>query len=174
MEELGFLFSHNYRDYFLANEILVIAIIILVLLAISGIFFQLYPKTDHRVRASKKGAFPIRIDHLFLKVDYYIGNNQHKEGYLRSLSLDAASLLTYDVDHQKNSAISLDLGTAFDQHGGKSKLIRARVAKHRSLGGFPESWLVEVKFLGDDEGEQASLNSILMDATSHKSAAAKG
>lgn len=99
------------------------------------------PEAAHRGR-DRQGAHD-----LFLKVDYSTGelSQDLRRGYLRSLTLDRASIVSSDRSLDKGSQLSLCFDASQDPVL-QPALVPGKITRKKSLGGSPESWLFDVRF----------------------------
>ncbi|MFW7378110.1 MAG: hypothetical protein ACOH5I_04835 [Oligoflexus sp.] len=89
------------------------------------------------------------VRQLFLELDCYLEGQDHepRKVFLRSLTPNKATMLTTDTALQKGTALRVDLSPIFDSHDADtSQLVTARVARCTSVGGSPESFLINVHF----------------------------
>lgn len=84
-----------------------------------------------------------------VKIAYLHDNESEalRQGFLRSLTSDRATLVVADRGLRKGSHVRIDLGALhpYSHHG--SDMILGRVTRMKSLGGTPENLLVNVQFL---------------------------
>lgn len=94
----------------------------------------------HRRRVQSKN--PIPGSNLFLKVDYLPDSVQEsRRGYLRSLTLERASIVAPDRNLERGANVNLVLHPEED-----IPALAGKVVKRKSLGGSPENWLFDVRF----------------------------
>lgn len=133
----------------------------IVLLMLVGLAFALrfWPRLQKsRIPLGRENSNPVAKE-LFLQVDYCAPEkyNDVKRGYLRSLTLDRASIVAQDrnivegshLDVIFDSAKSSEEAVVSDDHHA----VTGKVVKKKSLGGSPESWLIDVRF--QDRNDQA-------------------
>lgn len=79
---------------------------------------------------------------LFLKVAYIPDSIQEpRRGYLRSLTLERASIVAADKNLERGTTVNLVLHPEEDVPS-----LPGKVVKRKSLGGSPENWLFDVRF----------------------------
>jgi hypothetical protein len=90
-----------------------------------------------------------RTDHLYMKIAYTTERESElpRQGYLRSLTSDRATLVVADRGLRKGSQLHLDLGHLRSHDGGSVTPIRGKVTRMKSLGGSPENILVNIQFI---------------------------
>lgn len=90
-----------------------------------------------------------RTDQLFMKIAYTTERESEapRQGYLRSLTSDRATLVVMDRGLRKGSQLHLDLGHLYVQDGAAPTPIRGKVTQMKSLGGSPENILVNIQFI---------------------------
>ncbi|MDQ3231073.1 MAG: hypothetical protein M3Q07_04565 [Pseudobdellovibrionaceae bacterium] len=90
-----------------------------------------------------------RTDQLFMKIAYTTERESElpRQGYLRSLTSDRATLVVADRGLRKGSQLHLDLGNLRAQDGVATSPIRGKVTQMKSLGGSPENILVNIQFI---------------------------
>lgn len=90
-----------------------------------------------------------RTDQLFMKIAYTTERESEppRQGYLRSLTSDRATLVVADRGLRKGSQLRLDLGHLRQQDGASAAPIRGKVTQMKSLGGSPENILVNIQFI---------------------------
>ncbi|HYX39479.1 MAG TPA: hypothetical protein VE954_40790 [Oligoflexus sp.] len=90
-----------------------------------------------------------RTDQLFMKIAYTTERESElpRQGYLRSLTSDRATLVVADRGLRKGSQLHLDLGNLRAQDGVATAPIRGKVTQMKSLGGSPENILVNIQFI---------------------------
>jgi hypothetical protein len=91
----------------------------------------------------------IRTDQLSMKIAYTTERESEapRQGYLRSLTSDRATLVVADRGLRKGSQLQLDLGNLRAQDGVATAPIRGKVTQMKSLGGSPENILVNIQFI---------------------------
>jgi hypothetical protein len=91
----------------------------------------------------------IRTDQLFMKIAYTTQRESElpRQGYLRSLTSDRATLVVADRGLRKGSQLHLDLGNLRNQDGAAAAPILGKVTQMKSLGGSPENILVNIQFI---------------------------
>lgn len=110
------------------------AFIFVFLLSLTAVIFRLNRRTRRNGRAPGSN--------LFLKVGYVPEAMQEtRHGYLRSLTLERASIVAPDKNLERGAAINLVLGS---EKGTPS--LSAKIIRRKSLGGSPENWLYDVRF----------------------------
>ncbi len=122
-----------------------------LLLVISLIFFLgllliWYFRRNRQVEVPLNEA---RDDLLFMKIAYTTERESEapRQGYLRSLTSDRATLVVVDRGLRKGSQLHLDLGSLRNHDGLITAPIRGKVTQMKSLGGSPENILVNIQFL---------------------------
>ncbi len=102
-------------------------------------------------RQRNPGAQPeeVRDDQLFMRIAYTTERESEgsRQGYLRSLTSDRATLVVADRGLRKGSQLHLDLGSLQNPDGAVSAPVLGRVTRMKSLGGSPENILVNIQFL---------------------------
>lgn len=90
-----------------------------------------------------------RTDQLFMKIAYTTERESEppRQGYLRSLTSDRATLVVADRGLRKGSQLRLDLGHLRAHDGAATAPIRGKVTQMKSLGGSPENILVNIQFI---------------------------
>jgi hypothetical protein len=90
-----------------------------------------------------------RTDQLFMKIAYTSERESEapRQGYLRSLTSDRATLVVADRGLRKGSQLRLDLGHLHPHDAGANAPIRGKVTRMKSLGGSPENILVNIQFI---------------------------
>jgi hypothetical protein len=90
-----------------------------------------------------------RTDQLFMKIAYTTERESEapRQGYLRSLTSDRATLVVADRGLRKGSQLRLDLGHLRAHDGETTAPIRGKVTQMKSLGGSPENILVNIQFI---------------------------
>lgn len=90
-----------------------------------------------------------RTDQLFMKIAYTTDRESElpRQGYLRSLTSDRATLVVADRGLRKGSQLHLDLGKLRAQDGAATAPILGKVTQMKSLGGSPENILVNIQFI---------------------------
>ena len=103
---------------------------------------------------------PHAVTDLYLSIGFksaLSGHSQKSIGFLRSLTLNRATLVVNN-DYDYGSAVEIDLGRCNIQLSSevdKPCYVPGKVIKTKSLGGQPESWLLDIKF-EDQPCNQAS------------------
>lgn len=106
------------------------------------------------------------LSDLYLGMDFKVqdSTNCKQRGYLRSLTLNRASLVSSGDVIQRGALLEIDLGSldslALPPSQGKN-YVPAKVVKRKSLGGNPESWLLDVKFTRQPCNEASDMMSII-------------
>lgn len=87
-------------------------------------------------------------DKLFFPIGYaYAGDKTKlKRGYLRSLTLNRATMVSSDKRLQKGALVDVDLGR-IPAPKGRPCFVKGKIVRCKSLGGLPESWQVDIKLL---------------------------
>lgn len=121
------------------------AFVAVVLIGMSVLFW--WWRRHHGPEAAQRGADRQGVHDLFLKVDYSTGETHQdlRRGYLRSLTLDRASIVSSDRSLDKGSQLSLCFDPSQDPVL-EPALVPGKVTRKKSLGGSPESWLFDVRF----------------------------
>jgi len=90
-----------------------------------------------------------RTDQLFMKIAYTNERESEppRQGYLRSLTSDRATLVVADRGLRKGSRLHLNLGHLHSQDAAATVPIRGKVTQMKSLGGSPENILVNIQFI---------------------------
>ncbi|HET9238725.1 MAG TPA: hypothetical protein VFO10_15805 [Oligoflexus sp.] len=90
-----------------------------------------------------------RTDQLSMKIAYTTERESEppRQGYLRSLTSDRATLVVADRGLRKGSQLRLDLGPLHPHDAGATAPIRGQVTRMKSLGGSPENILVNIQFI---------------------------
>ncbi len=90
-----------------------------------------------------------RTDQLYMKIAYTTERESEspRQGYLRSLTSDRATLVVADRGLRKGSQLHLDLGHLRAHDGAEHAPIRGKVTQMKSLGGSPENILVNIQFI---------------------------
>lgn len=110
------------------------AFIFIFLLCLAAILFRFSRRA--RGKTSAPG------NNLFLKVDYIPGAmHESRCGYLRSLTLERASVVAPDRHLERGAVINLVLNPECEMPSLPGKIV-----KRKSLGGSPENWLFDVRF----------------------------
>lgn len=88
-------------------------------------------------------------EQLLVKISYLHDRETEgmRQGYLRSLTSDRATLVVADRGLRKGSQVRLDLGSLHPYSDQRSDMVLGRVTQMKSLGGSPENLLVNVQFL---------------------------
>lgn len=148
MGTINFQLFETYGTSTLTTSIIIVGLLILFLLGLFGIVLKIWARHECRDILSDSRPLEDRIDHLFVKVSYRntTQNSKVYEGYLTALNLYGASMVSYDRDLERSAILELDLEDIFNCKCNSQKLC-GKVVRCRSLGGFPESWAVDVKFL---------------------------
>lgn len=116
-----------------AGIVVATLIFIFLLIATALIFW-------HRRRVLVQNPTP--GNNLFLKVDYIPDSIQEpRRGYLRSLTLERASIVAADKSLERGANVKLVLHPEKDVPS-----LPGKVVKRKSLGGSPENWLFDVRF----------------------------
>ncbi|MBF0440884.1 MAG: hypothetical protein HQK54_03170 [Oligoflexales bacterium] len=149
----NFQLLETYGSGALSTSIIVFALVMLFILGVAGIGFRFWSNSG-----LKTGISVGEVDHLFLKTKYCVAGEK-REGYLRYLASDGATLVSYNGSVSKFADIEIDLSSTFDQN---MEYIRGKVIKCKSLGGFPESWMIEVKFQSRTEKEKQYIQKVLL------------
>lgn len=150
----------------LSTTMVLIALGILLLLVILTLWHRYgthLEKVNHPDEAGRRHPMPRKADHLFLSVRY--GTDPalpaRDMAFLRTLTMERASFVASDSRLNKGNLLDLHLGDLPGGTGGDSdSIVRGRVVRKKSLGGVPESWLVDIKFT--EKGKPDSL--IIRDA----------
>lgn len=138
--------------------------VVAVLLGMSVLFW--WWRRRHSPEAASRGLERQGAHELFLKVDYSTGefSQDLRRGYLRSLTLDRASIVSSDRTLDKGSHLSLCFeATASDELLAPS-LVPGKVTRKKSLGGSPESWLFDVRFTSGPEPSRSVVKKYLQRA----------
>ena len=124
--------------------------VILFFLLLGALSLRYFSFRDNLIKGQDRmKAEPDQLENLFLKVDYK--NSQPdlegaaRKGYLRSLTLDRATLVAADENLRKGAPLSIDLG-ALPGNSSGSDYVNGKVIRMKSLGGVPENWLINVRF----------------------------
>jgi|GEM_PF-5784718 hypothetical protein len=84
---------------------------------------------------------------LLVKIAYQNEREPIRQGYLRSLTADRATLVVADRALRKGSQVRLDLGSLHPQAHQGSDVVLGRVTQTKRLSGSNENLLVNVQFL---------------------------
>lgn len=90
-----------------------------------------------------------RTDQLFMKIAYTTERESEgpRQGYLRSLTSDRATLVVADRALRKGSQLHLDLGHLRNHDGTATAPIRGKVTQMKKLSGSAENILVNIQFI---------------------------
>ncbi len=120
-----------------------IALLLLLLLWPLGLFIV------RRWKHWQRGEGSSQDENTLVKIAYLHEKDSEamRQGYLRSLTSDRATLVVADRGLRKGSQVRLDLGALNPYAQQSSDMILGRVTRMKSLGGSPESLLVNVQFV---------------------------
>lgn len=164
MEHLSFQAWESASDYALPPvTVALFAFVAFVLIGMSILFW--WWRRHHGPEAAIRGVNRQSAHDLFLKVDYSIGEPTHdmRRGYLRSLTLDRASIVSSDRSLDKGSQLSLIFDSANEPVVGTA-LVPGKIIRKKSLGGSPESWLFDVRFTDSQEPSRSIVRQYLQRA----------
>ncbi|MCX6128740.1 MAG: hypothetical protein NTX25_06700 [Proteobacteria bacterium] len=127
-----------------SNSFILTLIMVIIGLGSLIYFWTLYQK---RIKPSLEAETKDSL--LYMKVAYTTERELEtsRQGYLRSLTSDRASLVISDRSVRKGTELSLDLANLKNPDGRHAGLVKGRVTHTKSLGGSPENVLVNVQFL---------------------------
>lgn len=134
-----------------------------ILLGMSVLFW--WWRRHHGPEAANRGGERQGAHDLFLKVDYSTGEASQdlRRGYLRSLTLDRASIVSSDRSLDKGSQLALCFDAA-NEPLPELALVSGKVTRKKSLGGSPESWLFDVRFTDANEPSRSVVRQYLQRA----------
>lgn len=121
-------------------------VVALLILASGTIFLGMWSRIDPSTL--RFSPFPnSKVENLFLPVEIQSSGQPVKthEGYLRSLTAKNATVVCSGLNFTKGDALALNL-TAAGIRDVKLGLVSGKIVQGRSLGGLPESWLIDIKF----------------------------
>jgi len=122
---------------------------ILVLIGLSWIR-QYYRRRDTKNGKGHVDDLQDSVRQLFLELDCFLeGPEQEpRKVFLRSLTPDKATMLTTDSALQKGTMLKIDFSPILGAQDTESnRLAHARISRCRSVGGSPESFLINVQFI---------------------------
>ena len=120
-----------------------VALLLLLLLWPLGLFMM------RRWKEWQRGERNSPDEQTLVKIAYLHEKDSEavRQGYLRSLTSDRATLVVADRGLRKGSQVRLDLGALHPYAQHSSDMILGRVTRMKSLGGSPENLLVNVQFV---------------------------
>ena len=118
----------------------------LLLIVIVSVFFLWVLRRRRAVRSPDNDA---RDNLLYMKIAYTTERDADgpRQGYLRSLTSDRATLVVFDRAVRKGCQVHLDLGSLGSHDRNTMGPVRGKVTHTKSLDGTPENLLVNIQFL---------------------------
>jgi hypothetical protein len=123
---------------------IVLAALVLLALAVGAFFFWFTkPRIDDNVYPAQKSGNVKKLNDLFLRVSFSPRGDSKKphSGYLRSLTLNRATLVAGSNTFKKGETLDLVLDSGVEAH------IPCRIVGAKPLG---DSYLIEVRFINPD------------------------
>lgn len=130
----------------LSGIVWLVGFLILLLLWPLCLWALRYWKSRHKQQAE---AIDLQDEQSLVKIAYLHEKESEgvRQGYLRSLTSDRATLVVADRGLRKGSQLRLDLGALHPYSHLGTDMILGRVTRMKSLGGTPENLLVNIQFL---------------------------
>lgn len=148
-----------------------VALVLLVVLVVGVVVLGLWSSATRRGSGSlmKLAAGP-SADNLFLGVKFHLGNKETEDhlGYIRALRLRSAALVS-PINLRRGDAVKLVM-SSLPGFPASELVIPCTVTGVVSMGGEPESFLVQVRFSQLGEKDRLPISAYIMELSKRRGA----
>jgi Tfp pilus assembly protein PilE len=125
----------------------VTCVFLLILIILVGVLA--FIRRSQRQSLSQKSKHSNHADAFYVSIAYTMDRDTEtpRQGYLRSLTADRATLVVTDRSLRKGSQLRLDLAQLRNDCGGLHRQVLGRVTQTKKLVGTQNNTLVDIQFL---------------------------